>query len=398
MLSKFTGRPKRLLGAIVAVGLAAQLGAASPVPAPDSAAGPAERAQSWYASLQKRFAANDGSDLYREYYPARASDNRYSFEWPFSQVHIAALDLAAIPGPEGSRYQRALAREMAAQQHYWSDTSRTGVGGYLSGVSPPLGRGDDLYYDDNEWVGLAAVQHWLFFHDDRSLTTARRIFALVRTAWDDETGHPAPGGLFWTQKPSNHDRNTVSNMPAAELGLRLAQITHDPSYFKDALRYYRWTNRNLQRPDGLYEDHLDLKGIVNRHIWSYNQGVPVGVNVLLYQQTGDAHYLAEAQRIADASYRYFIDEKRIDDQPAPFNAIYFKNLLLLEAVTGDHRYSAAMRAYADRMWRSRRDGRTGLLKPASGRAPRRYQLIDQAAMVQIGAVLAWTPADYSHLY
>ena len=39
--------------------------------------------------------ATDGSGLYREQYPVEAGDNAYSYEWPFSQVHIA-IAVAAL--------------------------------------------------------------------------------------------------------------------------------------------------------------------------------------------------------------------------------------------------------------------------------------------------------------
>jgi rhamnogalacturonyl hydrolase YesR len=202
--------------------------------------------------------------------------------------------------------------------------------------------------------------------------------------------------VFWTQATWSSDRNTVSNMPGAELGLRLYQITHDRSYLDWALRMYRWTNTYLQRSDGLYWDHLDLQGNVEQTIWSYNQGVPVGVNVLLYEVTHQRPYLAEAERIAAASYQYFVAQGRLDSQPPYFNSIYFKNLLLLESVTGGSTYHQAMSAYADRMWRTHRDASSGLFHFAAGDP--HTQMIEQAAMTQIYAVLAWRRADYARLY
>jgi predicted alpha-1,6-mannanase (GH76 family) len=160
---------------------------------------------------------------------------------------------------------------------------------------------------------------------------------------------------------------------------------------------YGWTNANLQRPDGLYWDHVGLDGTIEKTIWSYNQGVPVGVNVLLYEVTGQRHYLREAERIAAASYEYYVTGGRLDGQPAFFNSIYFKNLLLLESVTQETKYRKAMADYAERTWNSRRDPATGLFHFAADGNPH-VQMIEQAAMVQIYAVLAWRPADYHRLY
>lgn len=359
-----------------------------------AAAAPLSRAEAWRVALERAFALNDGTGLYREMVPVRANDAQYTTEWPFSQAHVAYLDLAMIGGTTGERYAAGLKSVRRAQQAFWSETTRSGRAGHLSRVVAPLGKGDELYYDDNEWVGLAEVQHHLFRRDAVSLRHARAIFDLLRSGWSSDATLPSPGGVAWTQDPKNGDRNTVSNMPGAQLGLRLHQITGEAGYLDDALRWYRWTNATLQRADGLYHDHIKRDGTIDRRVWSYNQGVPVGVNVLLAQATGERRYLDEAKRIAEASYDWFVTRGRLDGEPPPFNAIYLKNLLLLEHVAGGTRYSAAMRAYADRMWRLRRDRATGLWQ----RKGRRAELIDTAAMVQVEAVLAWPRERWAMLY
>jgi hypothetical protein len=358
-----------------------------------AATAPGARALAWHAALEKAFAVGDGTGLYREYHPHQTGDERYSTEWPFSQAHVALLDLAMMPGAAGRRFAPALVKVRAAQQRYWSNSSTTGIAGHLAKVVAPLGHGDDLYYDDNEWVGLAEVQHHLFRRDVESLRRARAIFALVRSGWSEEKGLPSPGGLVWTQKRDNGDRNTVSNMPAAELGVRLYLITRERGYLDDALLYYRWTNATLQRRDGLYADHIKRDGTIEPRVWSYNQGVPVGVNVLLWRATGEARYLAEARRIAAASHDQLVMRGQVDDQPPPFNAIYFKNLLLLADATRERRDLDAMRGYADRMWHRRRNA-AGLVQFTR----RRAELIDTAALVQVEAVSAWRPSDWAMLY
>gem|GEM_PF-1795700 len=264
------------------------------------------RAATSFRALQANLGTTDGSGLYHEQYPVEAGDNAYSYEWPFSQVHTAIADLANQRGVDGHRYETTLASATAAQEHYWNaNGGTTGLPGYASYAVSPYGGGGDFFYDDNEWVGLLDVQRYLTDRDPVALGKAKQIFDLVVSGWDSDTTHTASGGTFWTQASWSTDRNTVSNMPAAELGVRLYQITGTRSYLDLALRMYHWTNDNLQRPDGLYSDHLDLGGRIEPTVWSYNQGVPVGVNVLLYQATHDRRYLAEAQRIASAATAYY---------------------------------------------------------------------------------------------
>jgi hypothetical protein len=374
------------------------LGAVLAVPAP-SAAAPANnaaRAAATYQALQKYLAVPDGSYLYHERYPVQSGDNAYSYEWPFSQVHMAALDLTGLPGAAGRSYQDELATAAKGQERYWkADGGTTGVAGYASYAIAPYGGGGDFFYDDNEWVGLEKVQRYLMTGDRAALSRAEDVFALVKSGWDTDATHAAPGGVFWTQATWSTDRNTVSNMPAAELGLRLYQITHQKSYLDWSLRMYDWTNTYLLSPQNLYWDHLDLAGNVEKTFWSYNQGVPVGVGVLLYQVTHDRKYLAQAKATARAAYDYYVTGGRLAGQPPFFNSIFFANLLLLESVTGGHTYRDAMAAYADQVWTTRRDAATGLFHFDSDGTT---EAIQQAAMAQIYALLAWPRGKTAVVY
>lgn len=354
-----------------------------------------KRAAASYAAMETWLAVDDGSGLYHEQYPRQAGENQYSYEWPFSQAHIAIADLANLPGARGRTYDAALATAAVAQEHYWdADGGTTGLPGYASYPVGDYGGGGDYFYDDNLWVGLLDVQRYLTDGDTVALDRAKEIWDLTVSGWDTDPTHAKPGGVFWTQAPWSTDRNTVSTMPAAQLGLRLHQITGDAEYLEWAKRMYEWTNTHLQRPDGLYWDHMDLDGNIESTIWSYNQGVPIGVNVLFFQVTRDKSYLDEAKRIASAAATFYGTDGRLEAQPAFFNSIYFKNLLLLESVTGGSSARAAMKDYADHVWVTNRDRRTGLFS-FDGTTT---QLLDQAAMVQIYAVLGWSPSQWRNLY
>src|SRR3954451_20139727 len=168
-----------------ALAIATTLLIAVPVAGADaSAAGRepfARQAATSFGALQHYFAA--GHRLYREQYPVEAGDNPYSYEWPFSQAHVAALDLAGMPGRAGDRYDQQLAAHDAAQLSYWHDAGTTGRPGFASGVEPPFGTGGDFFYDDNEWVGLQDVQHWSFFHDRGSVRQGAQLLPLVASCW-----------------------------------------------------------------------------------------------------------------------------------------------------------------------------------------------------------------------
>ncbi len=385
------------LAAAPATTTAASAASAASAPVPAAGGGPSSsrslyRARTTYDALKKYFDTADGTGLVREQYPSAAEDRPYSYEWPLSQVHVAALDLAAAD----RRYAPALAIRARAQELFWNaGGGTTGLPGYDSYPVAPHGGGGDMFYDDNEWVGLAKCQLHLQTGDRSALRRAQEIFALVESGWDTDPDHPAPGGVFWTQADWSRDRNTVSNMPGAQLGARLYQITGRSRYLESSLRFYDWTNTHLRTPEGLYWDNVDLTGEIDRTVWSYNQGVPVGVGVLLYEATRDRRYLSQARRTAEAAYRRYVTDGRLLTQPVFFNSIFFKNLLLLESVTGGSVYRRAMADYADQIWSEQRDATTGLMHfDDSGTT----QAIEQAAAVQIFAVLAWPRALWHTLY
>jgi hypothetical protein len=348
------------------------------------------RAIASYQALQTYFYVPD-QHLYTEQYP-NGGNNPYSYVWPFSQAMAATIDLAGMRSG-GSPYRAAVGDRLTGLEAYWNDG--TTPPGYDSYIRPPLGGGGDKFYDDNEWIGLELVQWHRMTGDAEALSRARQIFDLVVFGWDSDTTHPCPGGVFWTQAPWSQDRNTVSNAPGAELGLQLYELTIDAGqkayYFDWATKMYDWVNDCLLAPNGLYWDHIDLAGNIEKTQWSYNQGTMIGANALFYRITGQQVYLDRAVAIADAALAYYGGSGRLYRQDPPFNAIFFKNLLLLDSVNRDPRYRQAMQAYADEVWASARDPQTGLFVFD---ATKPVNLLFHAAMIEIYATLAWDRTDY----
>ncbi|WP_227356610.1 glycoside hydrolase family 76 protein [Haladaptatus salinisoli] len=352
------------------------------------------RAITAYDALQQYFYEED-SKLYLEEYPNR-TDNPYSYVWPFSQAMAGTIDLFGIRnGKIGGDYADDVQDRLDALELYWNPNKDPK--GYDSYVRPPYGGGGDIFYDDNEWIGLELIQLYRMTDDRRFLKRARQIFDLVVHGWDDDHSHPKPGGVFWTQADWSDDRNTVSNAPGAELGLHLYQLSDDDErkqyYLSWSKRMYNWVNEHLQAPNGLYWDHVNMDGTITKWIFTYNQGTMIGVNVLLYEVTKDEYHLAEAERIADRALEYFGRENRLFEEDMAFSAIFFKNLLLLRNVKNNPKYLKAMQKYADQIWQTARDPATNLIK----RGDATTHLLQQSAFVQINASLAWVRPDYVDL-
>jgi predicted alpha-1,6-mannanase (GH76 family) len=353
----------------------------------DAVTSQASRAKASYEALNKYFDA--GSGLLLEEYP-NTQTNPYSYVWPYSQAAIAAENLAGMPGARRKASEEA-DRRIAAYEPYWN--AGTTPKGYDSYVRPPLGQGGDKFYDDNEWIGLHLIQHYQRTGDRSALARAKEIFALVVHGWDTDPTHPCAGGVYWTQAPWSQDRNTVSNGPGAELGAHLYLLTRDKSYLTWAQRMYDWAQNCFLAPNGLYWDHIDLAGNIEKTQWSYNQGVMLGAGVLLFKATGNRQYLDDAKAVANASLAFYGTDDRLWQQPTRFNSIWFKNLLILDSVSPDARYKATMQAYADRAWNEARDPATGLYHFVDGPV----QLLEQAGIAQIQALLAWPRNQYGLL-
>jgi hypothetical protein len=347
-----------------------------------------DRAEASYAALQRYF-YDPATSFYLEEYP-RTGGNPWSYVWPFSQALLATQAMTGIPRV-GRRYRTDLADRYAALEAYWN--AETTPAGYDSYLRPPLGQGGDKFYDDNEWLGLAFLQrHYLTpGGDPAALRRVAEIFDLVVYGWDTDPSHPCPGGVFWTQAPWSQDRNTVSNAPGAQVGLHLYLATREAAHVDWSVRMYDWVRTNMLAPNGLYWDHVDLAGNIQKTQWSYNQGVMIGAGMLLYQATGRRRYLAEACDTAAAALRFYAENERYFTQPARFHAIFFANLLRLSTLAPNPAYRTAMRWYADESYRRFRDPATGLYRFA-GTNP--VTLLEQAAMIRIEAMLAWNPRDY----
>ncbi|MGI8869743.1 MAG: glycoside hydrolase family 76 protein [Mycobacteriales bacterium] len=389
------GRSAAVLGGTVALGLTASPASAATSETTSASRGRnASRAVAAYRAMQRQFYV-PAQKLYHGEAPL-GTGNPYSYVWPFSQATAATLDMLGLD----SRYAGDVRDRAAGLASYYNPTPTShnppsppappSPPGYASYVMPPLGGGGDVFYDDNEWLGLDGLQEYRMTGDTAALERAKLIFALVRYGWDSDTTHSDPGGTYWTQAPWSHDRNTISNGPGVEIGVRLYLLTKDTAYLEHSKRIFDWVDRYLKAPNGLYFDHVDLDGNVEKTQWSYNQGVMLGAAALLHLATGSKSYLDQASRIAAAALDLYGRGGRLYTQDVIFNAIFFKNLLFLHSIRPDGRYRRELEKYADTLWEAV-DPSTGLLTTQP------YKSVDlnvQAGLVQLQALLAWSPRDY----
>jgi len=381
----------------------------------------AARAVATYDAMQRYFYAADvqpgnTSDLYLPTYPDRSSPTRYSPLWPFSRALAGTITLSGIPSAlrDGASYDGAVAERLLGLSRYWDPSSSPP--GYDSEPLPPYGPGAAKYYDDQAWVGLALAQDYALTGDPDVLEGAESVFAFVYPGGWAATAGVDPGGIFWTQQGSglgrsNHTRTTTSTVPNAELALLLAGFApaQAPAYETDAAAIYGWAEHYLYNVAGnpnfdpsepaLMFDKVGATGIVGRRLRTYNQGAMIAAAVRMYQASGQAAYLSQAQAIATAALRTFTQRYYAAGQPPAFDVIFFRALLVLYSVCDDQALRSSIiqtiQTYANRAWEQYRSAQ-GLFRFPSARHPG-YELLTQGAMLELYAALAWNPDDYGKL-
>ncbi len=341
----------------------------------------------------------------------------YSYLWPFSQALVATVSVSGIRG-QAAKQAVAYARELHVRMYglakYWSPASSVGeplpgeqpeteategtespetVGvpppalpSYNGGVVPP---GGVSYYDDNEWVGIELMRLYKRRHEAPLLEKAEQIMAFVMAGWQTNPKLACVGGVPFSDSPSNTDRNTITNGPAAELAVQLYRITGNQTYLQFAQTAYEWTRLCLLQPSGLYADHIRQHGVIDPTLWSYTQGVMIGAGTLLYQATGNSAYLNQARETARAAQAYFTASRMLSENPF-FPSVYFRNLMYLDSITHDPAGAQVAQTYVNYMWVNRRL-KSGLFVFG---APLSSQLLVQAAVVQIYALLSTSPSTY----
>lgn len=362
------------------------------------------RALLGYKAMQENFYI-PGTGLYE--------GEPYSYLWPFSQALAATISVSNIRGQQARQsaaYPRELHVRLYGLAKYWGPAGQTLPGAQPEGeeeaegsesaevvgiaptslpsfngnVAPP---GGVSYYDDNEWVGIELTRLYKLHHEAQLLEKAEQIMAFVMAGWQTNPKLACPGGVPFSDSPTNTDRNAVTDAPAAELGVQLFRLTNDAAYLQFAQMAYEWVRTCLLQSNGLYADHIRPHGAIGEALWSYNQGAMIGAGVLLYQTTHNGAYLYQARQTAKAALSFFTIERLLSENPF-FPSVYFRNLMFLDSVTHDPPGAKLAQSYVDHVWVNQR--LTNNLF-AFG-SPPSSQLLYQAAIVQMYALLS-TPAS-----
>lgn len=348
-----------------------------------------ERAKQVYEMMMKQFAI-PGKNLFKEFSDKRPSDHNAAYLWPFTGVIAAVMALYRMPG--GESYRSEVERLMKGLEDYYDPSMEPRA--YASYILSEGGGGK--YYDDNQWVGLVLSDAYRIFKDESYLKRSIEIFNFSASSWTDDLD----GGMYWRQYDLR-TKNTCSNAPAAIHALMLYQDTGKQEYLDWGLRIMKWLARLRSPVSAVYWDSINTAdGGVDRTTWTYNTGTPMQANALLYQVTGDSQYLEETRALAAGSLEHFDrDDRGLGVRQFPitpwFNTVLMRGYLALYQVDPkkDRTYLNAMKENLDYAWLHARnsDNLFGIdWSGLTGRPDFRYHVLDQAAMVELYAMLAQT--------
>ena len=144
-------------------------------------------------------------------------------------------------------------------------------------------------WDDMMWWIISLARAYEVTGEQKYLDHSMKGF---RHVWEGSYD-PDEGGMDWWWKQEG--KTACINYPTVIASMTLFRITQDPVYLEKAKKIYDWAFTNLFDPsEGKVADHKVGKNPASGKIHVYNQGTCIGAAVMLFQETGENHYLRDA--------------------------------------------------------------------------------------------------------
>lgn len=326
-----------------------------------------ERVSIIQSNINRYFASNQPR-LFIETTDTLHNEKPYSYLWPLCALVQAANEMEVLEPQK--QYIKSVLKTI--ESYYNSHPPAPGYQAYVA-----MDGKDTRYIDDNQWIGIAAIDAYHRTRKKEYLDLSVLIYRFMMTGYDTVSG----GGLYWRENDYS-TKNTCSNGPGVVLALQLYKATGEKEYLQTGLDIFNWTNKHLLSPKGVYYDNIRMKDLrIDSTAYTYNVGTMLQSNVLLFQITKNESYLKEAKRLAEASRNYFYRNNRLSGLYW-FNAVMLRGYIELYHVTKDKKLLQFFADDAEQIWEKERDSLDLL-----GRKKAKT-LIDQAAMLEIYARLA----------
>jgi rhamnogalacturonyl hydrolase YesR len=336
--------------------------------------------QSLQAAIQKNF-----YDMASGYYlvavdPAKREKKgdylrEYTYIWSLCAIYQAANEMEKLD--PNAKLMDPLLKIM--NDYYNPAPPKPGYSDYIMKLKP-----GERYYDDNQWIGIAALDAYERTKQKSYLELGKLIYDFMMTGSDNVSG----GGIYW-KEGSKSSKNTCSNGPGVLVALQMYQATKDQTYLDAALKIFNWTNEKLKAPSGLYYDNIHTKdGSIDKGTLSYNTGTMLESYVYMYEISNDKKYLKDANAIADSSLTFFYGHDKFRDNYW-FNAVLLRAYQHLLIYNNDTRYILGFKKCLDYALQNDKNNQ-GLFKGRDGV----QNLVDHGGMLEILARFAWLESHY----
>ncbi len=178
----------------------------------------------------------------------------------------------------------------------------------FGGYRSGVSSGATQFYDDNAHLAVALATAYQITGDSTYLSRAENTYNFVLSGEDDSAASGGGGIYFNTDRTF---KDSAATLQGARAGLLLYQITGQSHYLTDATRLYTWEKNTLQTSDGLFEEKYyttgSLAGTISKTTLVNFTAFGIEDNIQFFKSTNDPSYLSEAQRIATRSLTRFFD-------------------------------------------------------------------------------------------
>ncbi|MEJ7695049.1 glycoside hydrolase family 76 protein [Daejeonella sp.] len=300
----------------------------------------------------------------------------YTYIWSLCALYQAANEIEKLE-PKA----KLMAPLLKIMYDYFKPAPpKPGFSDYIMKLKP-----GERYYDDNEWIGITALDAYSRTKQKSDLELGKLIYDFIMSGYDQTLG----GGIYW-KEGSASSKNTCSNGPGVLVALQLYQATKNKAYLDTAIKIFNWTKEKLQAPSTLYYDNIRTKdGSISKPVLSYNTGTMLQANIYLYEITGDKKYLQEANVMADSSLSFFYAHDKFRDG-FWFNAVLLRAYQHLLKYNSDKKYILGFKKCLDDALKNNKN-EDGLFVGKEGV----QSLVEHGGMLEILARYAWIENKYN---
>lgn len=269
--------------------------------------------QPCWRRLMDTYSDPSAMDGFYESRPRRRGDPIWAYNWGFGALLAAAGAVCqagafdALTSTDWERLYAGLVGYRREKGGFASTNRRTGL---------PLG---DTFYDDNAWIGLAALD--LAEHPD-FLGIPETTYRFLLQGMDEKSG-----GVFWKEEPKRA-LHVCSTGPTVVLAARLYHNDPEVTDLAPVWKMMGWL-QHMRAPDGRYWDNEPVAGgVIDRALYTYNTGTPLQAMALLDGIGGVS--FRDHVKTSVLGLSGFLDERQALPPTPWFNAVLLRGLLAVE--------------------------------------------------------------------